>query len=109
EPGLTWVAWWLETVEDMVLRSGYEFPAITELPTAYFHRNVSLTFIDEPLAIQRLRDIIGVENMMWSSDFPHPVTSWPNSKKVIEEQFAGVPADERELILSGNAARVWQL
>ena len=109
EPGLTWVAWWLETVEDMVLRSGYEFPAITELPTAYFHRNVSLTFIDEPLAIQRLRDVIGVENMMWSSDFPHPVTSWPNSKKVIEEQFAGVPADERELILSGNAARVWGL
>jgi hypothetical protein len=37
------------------------------------------------------------------------VTSWPNSQRIIEEQFEGVPADERELILAGNAARVWNL
>ena len=52
----------------------------------------------------RLRDIIGVENMLWSTDFPHPVTSWPNSQRIIEEQFAGVPADERALILAGNGS-----
>jgi predicted TIM-barrel fold metal-dependent hydrolase len=46
---------------------------------------------------------------MWSSDFPHPVTSWPNSRKIVEEQLEGVPADERKLIVSGNAARVWNL
>jgi predicted TIM-barrel fold metal-dependent hydrolase len=70
---------------------------------------VFLTFIEERIALERLRDVIGVENMLWSTDFPHPVTSWPNSQRIIEEQFAGVPADERELILSGNAARVWGL
>jgi uncharacterized protein len=109
EPGLTWVAWWVHIVDDMKLRQGYAYPAITELPSFYFHRNVHLTFIEEEIALQRLRDVLGVENMMWSSDFPHPVTSWPNSKKIIEEQFAGVPEDERELILCGNAARVWNL
>jgi uncharacterized protein len=109
EPGLAWVAWWIHIVDDMATRQGYEFPAITELPSHYFHRNVFLTFIEEELALQRLRDVIGVENMLWSTDFPHPVTSWPNSRKIIEEQFAGVPAEDRELILSGNAARVWNL
>jgi predicted TIM-barrel fold metal-dependent hydrolase len=109
EPGLAWVAWWLTTVDDMVDRSGYVYPAITKRPREYFDRNVFLTFIDEPLAIQRLRDVIGVENMMWSSDFPHPVTSWPNSRKIVEEQFRDVPADERELIVCGSAARVWNL
>ena len=109
EPGLAWVAWWLHIADDMKLRQGYQFPAITELPSFYFHRNMFLTFIEEEIALQRLRDVIGVENMLWSTDFPHPVTSWPNSRKIIEEQFAGVPADERELILSGNAARVWNL
>jgi predicted TIM-barrel fold metal-dependent hydrolase len=109
EPGLTWVAWWVHLVDDMVTRQGYEFPAITELPSFYFHRNVFLTFIEEEIALQRLRDVIGVENMLWSTDFPHPVTSWPNSRKIIDAMFRGVPADERELILSGNAARVWNL
>ena len=109
EPGLTWVAWWIHIADDLKLRQGYQFPAITELPSHYFHRNVFLTFIEEEIALHRLRDVIGVENMMWSSDFPHPVTSWPNSQKIIAEQFDGVPEDERELILCGNAARVWNL
>jgi predicted TIM-barrel fold metal-dependent hydrolase len=109
EPGIAWVGWWLHTVDDMAARQGYKFPAISEKPSFYFHRNMFLTFIDEGLGLHRMRDVIGVENMMWSTDFPHPVTSWPNSRKIIDEQFVDIPADERELILSGNAARVWNL
>lgn len=109
EPGLAWIAWWLHLVDDMQQRQGYDFPAITELPSTYYRRNVSLTFIEEELALQRLRDVLGVENLLWSTDYPHPVTSWPNSQAIIEQQFAGLPADERELILGGNAARVWGL
>jgi predicted TIM-barrel fold metal-dependent hydrolase len=37
------------------------------------------------------------------------VTSWPRSRAITEEIMKDVPADERELILSGNAARVWNL
>ncbi len=109
EPGLGWVAWWLATVDDMVKRQGYRFEHLTELPSFYFHRNMALTYIDEPDAIQLLRHRIGVSNIMWSSDYPHPVTSWPDSRKLIERSFAGVPEDEREAMLSGNAARVWSL
>ena len=109
EPGVAWVAWWLELADDMVARQGYEFPALKMKPTEYFHRNISLTFIDESLGLQRMRDIIGVENLMWSTDFPHPVTSWPNSRQIVEDQFVSIPADEREAILSGNAIRTWNL
>lgn len=111
EPGLGWVAWWLQIADDMVLRQGYANPLITQLPSDYFHRNVFLTFIDEPDVLQspRILERLGVENLMWSTDYPHPVTSWPNSQKVIDETFAGVPAPQRELMLSGNARRVWNL
>ncbi|MCU1648826.1 MAG: putative metal-dependent hydrolase, TIM-barrel fold [Nocardia sp.] len=109
EPGISWVAWWLDTVDDMVKRQGYKYPGLTELPSYYFRRNVSLTFVDEGLGLHRMRDLIGVENIMWSTDYPHPVTSWPNSQKIIEEQFKGIPAEERSLILSGNATRIWNL
>jgi predicted TIM-barrel fold metal-dependent hydrolase len=56
-----------------------------------------------------MRDVLGVENLLWSTDFPHPVTSWPNSRKLVEEQFAGIPDAERSLMLSGNASRIWGL
>jgi len=50
-----------------------------------------------------------VRNMLWSTDYPHPVTSWPNSRALAEVSMAVVPADERELMLSLNSARVWNL
>jgi predicted TIM-barrel fold metal-dependent hydrolase len=109
EPGLAWVAWWLHVVDDMVLRQGYEFPGLSELPSFYFHQNVHLTFIEEDFSLELLRDRIGVQNIMWSSDYPHPVTSWPHSRQVVEKQFHSLPPGERELILSGNAKRVWNL
>jgi predicted TIM-barrel fold metal-dependent hydrolase len=109
EPGLGWMAWWLYIVDDLVRRQGYQFPAITELPSTYYHRQVHLTFIDEPDALQRLRDRLGVRNILWSNDYPHPVSSWPNSRAMVEQQFAGIPVDERELIVCGNARRVWNL
>jgi predicted TIM-barrel fold metal-dependent hydrolase len=109
EPGLAWVAWWLHVTDDMVLRQGYEFPGMSELPSFYFHQNVHLTFIEEDFSLELLRDRIGVRNMMWSSDYPHPVTSWPRSRQVVESQFRSIPSEERELILSRNAKRVWNL
>jgi predicted TIM-barrel fold metal-dependent hydrolase len=109
EPGLGWVAWYVELVDDMVNRQGYVFDRIDELPSAYFHRNVHLTFIEEHTALSKLRHILGVENLLWSTDYPHPVTSWPDSRELVEKQFTGIPADERALMTSGNAARVWNL
>jgi len=109
EPGLGWVAWYLATIDDMVQRQGYVFDRITRRPSEYFHRNMWLTFIEEQTALEKLRDELGVENLLWSTDYPHPVTSWPDSRALVEQQFAGVPAAERELILSGNALRVWNL
>ena len=52
EPGLGWVSWWLYIVDDLTTRQGYEFPAISELPSHYFRQNVFLTFIDEPDAMR---------------------------------------------------------
>jgi predicted TIM-barrel fold metal-dependent hydrolase len=109
EPGLGWVVWYLEVIDDLVARQGYTFDRISRRPSDYFHDNVHLTFIEEHTALEKLRDILGVENLLWSTDYPHPVTSWPDSRALIERQFAGVPADERELMLSGNATRVWNL
>ena len=109
EPGLGWVAWYLYIIDDMATRQKYDLPGITELPSFYFKRNVFLTFIEEPDAVQLLRHRLGTRNIMWSTDYPHPVSSWPNSRKIAAEQTAGMSAEDRDLVLAGNAARVWNL
>lgn len=111
EPGLGWIAWWIYISDDLIGRQGYEAPHIKELPSFYWHRQVHATFIDEPDAVKSdiIRNRLGVENIMWSSDYPHPVSSWPHSRKIVDEMFADIPAKERELIVSGNAKRVWNL
>jgi predicted TIM-barrel fold metal-dependent hydrolase len=109
ESGVGWVAWWLNQVDDMKARQGYEFPGLRYAPSDYFHRNVYLTFIDEPDVLHHAHRILGVENVMWSSDYPHPIGSWPNSRSIIEHVFAGVSDKDRDLVCRANAARVWDL
>jgi hypothetical protein len=46
---------------------------------------------------------------MWSTDFPHDPSDWPNSQATIERNFVGVPEDEKYLALAGNAIRFFKL
>jgi predicted TIM-barrel fold metal-dependent hydrolase len=52
---------------------------------------------------------IGIDKLQWSTDFPHVQCDWPNSRQVIEEQFQGVPEDEKRQIVCDNAVRYFHL
>jgi hypothetical protein len=41
------------------------------------------------------RQFIGVSNIMWSSDYPHTVSTWPHSQAVVRRDFQGVPESEK--------------
>jgi len=75
-------------------------------PSDFFHRNVVLSFQEDAIGI-RLRDVIGVDNMMWGSDYPHSESTFPQSRKILAEILAGVPEDEQAKIVGGNTARVY--
>jgi predicted TIM-barrel fold metal-dependent hydrolase len=105
EPGLGWVPFYLDTLDQMVTH-GYEFPALKDRPSTYLHRNVFLTFMDERRGVEMRHDI-GVDNIMWSTDFPHPACTWPNSRQVVDDLMRGVPDNEAYRLVYGNAARVF--
>jgi len=65
-----------------------------------------LSFQEDAIGI-RLRDAIGVDNMMWGSDYPHSESTFPQSRKILAEILAGVPDEEQAKIVGGNAARVY--
>lgn len=75
-------------------------------PSDFFHENVVLSFQEDAIGI-RLRDVIGVDNMMWGSDYPHSESTFPQSRKILAEILSGVPEDEQAKIAGGNTARVY--
>ena len=56
-----------------------------------------------------MRHQVGVDNMAWSTDFPHHGNDWPYSRRVIDTLFGEVPEEERRKIVCTNAARFWGL
>ena len=75
-------------------------------PSDFFRRNVVLSFQEDAIGI-RLRDVIGVENMMWGSDYPHSESTFPRSRQILSEILEGVPEDEQAKIVGLNTARVY--
>jgi predicted TIM-barrel fold metal-dependent hydrolase len=75
-------------------------------PSDFFHKNVVLSFQEDAIGI-RLRDVIGVDNMMWGSDYPHSESTFPRSREILAEILTGVPADEQARIVGGTTARVY--
>ncbi len=76
------------------------------LPSQYFHRNVFLGFQEDALGIQH-RHIIGVDNLQWGSDYPHPEATFPRTRQILEDILTGCTEEEKAKIAGGNAARVY--
>jgi predicted TIM-barrel fold metal-dependent hydrolase len=107
EPQLYWIPGFLRQL-DRKAAGPYDFPGLRGKPSEYFHRNMACTFMDDEVGLG-LRHLVGLENILWSTDFPHPATTWPNSTSIVDRQFADIPDSERDLICSGNAARIYNL
>jgi predicted TIM-barrel fold metal-dependent hydrolase len=76
-------------------------------PSEYFRRQVYLGASCMPRREAELRHEIGVGNLMWGSDYPHPEGSWPYTREQMVETLRGLPEPEIADILGGNAVRVY--
>jgi len=76
-------------------------------PSEYWARqcHVGASFI-RPMEMA-VRHQVGVDRIMWGSDYPHKEASSPYSREAIALAFAGVPKDEAEQMLSINAAKLY--
>jgi predicted TIM-barrel fold metal-dependent hydrolase len=111
-------AWW---VPDLVTRMDEKWigghttrkfgdllkDGISMKPSEYVDRNcffaASTPGVDE---IAR-RHAIGVGNLLWGNDLPHPEGTYPHTRRWIAERFGAVPADETARILGLNAAGLY--
>src|SRR3954451_2118900 len=111
-------AWWVpDTIRKMdekyvgghnTRKFGNAFrETLTMKPSDYVDRNcwfaASTPGVDD---IER-RDLIGIGNIMWGNDLPHPEGMFPYTRHWIRERFHDVPEAETRKILGLNAADVY--
>jgi uncharacterized protein len=73
-----------------------------------WRRQCKATFQFDPIGT-KLVDDIGVETLMWGSDYPHTDGVWPESSKYIKEQFAGLAPEVVHKIPCENAGKFYGL
>jgi predicted TIM-barrel fold metal-dependent hydrolase len=105
-----WVGWFLQRLDWAMHRVPPSSlpPEITEAPSSYFHKNFTVTFEDDLIGIMT-REQIGVDNLMWGSDYPHHDSIFPRSQQVLDDIFDGVPDEERYAITVANACKLYNL
>jgi predicted TIM-barrel fold metal-dependent hydrolase len=93
--------------ESQEAKFGEAAPELSLRPSEYWARqcHVGSSFIRRPEV--ELRHDVGVDRIMWGSDFPHLEGCWPWSRQHLRLAFAGVPEDEVRAMVGVNAAHVY--
>ena len=86
-----------------------ERPEFELRPSDYFRRQVYGCYWFEKIGPQRLLDLVGVDNIMFETDFPHPTCLYGNVQETIEESLGQVSEDVRRRILYDNAAELYRI
>ncbi len=118
EQGTSWVPGTLQNLDwfakrmriETAAESHFGGEAVAKLsltPSEYFHRNcyIGASFI-RPVE-SALRHEVGVDRIMWGSDYPHTEGSYPYSREALRASFAGAPEQEVRTMLGDTAARVY--
>lgn len=108
ETGLGWVSSVLEACDYEWEKRHLWTEGILNRPSELFRRQIFVDFWFETVGIQ-LREYIGVDNILWESDFPHITSTYPNSWNAVEHSLAGVSPADREKVLFRNATRLYRL
>jgi predicted TIM-barrel fold metal-dependent hydrolase len=105
EAGIGWIPYILWRM-DGEWEDQFKDLTLTMPPSAYWRRQCFATYQTDPVGV-KLVDELGVDTIMWGSDFPHPDGIWPDSREYIQRELGHLPADIRHKIVCGNAARLY--
>jgi predicted TIM-barrel fold metal-dependent hydrolase len=107
ETGSAWLAWVTTTMDEIYEKHHmWAQPKLRARPSDYVKRHVHVTFQNDPVGVHN-RAFTGVEALLWGSDYPHPEGTWPNSRRLVAEQLAGVPEEEQRKIAGATCAKLF--
>ncbi len=110
ESGIGWIPFLLESLdyEWSETNAQSEFD-LSMPPSGYFKRQVFGCFWFEKTAPKKLIDVVGEDNVLFETDFPHPTCLYPNVREQILEVTADWSDTRRRKILQDNAAALYKI
>ena len=111
ESGIGFIPFLLESV-DYAFEYGNlrkEKPHFTMKPSEYFRRQVYGCYFFEEHAPQHLLEDIGVDNVLFETDYPHPICLYGNVREKIDAGLAGKDAETRRKVLFDNAQKLYKV
>lgn len=110
ESGMGWVPFALEALEHQFDEMLPRFSKVLgRRPWAYFRDHFFCTFWFEKVAPKLLLETIGVDNVMFETDFPHPTSLYPGVQEHLVDVLGGYDFAVKKKVLQDNAARLYRL
>ena len=109
ENDLGWLPYFLERLDYLLERRKVLYQPVLSgkyAPSELVLRNVFFTFIRDHSWVPS-RKCLRLDHIMWGSDYPHTDSTWPDSRKVLQEALAGLPHEERQQVTLDNAIRLY--
>lgn len=115
ESGAGWLPWVVEELDYRHWRT-WEAAAFYKdkggipyktKPSELFKRQIYATFQQSPVTM-RLLEFYG-DNLLWATDYPHPDSIWPNSRKIMQETMGHLPPAMVKKLTHDNAAKLYGL
>ena len=111
ECGAGWVPFVTERMDveyhDNLLDQKFN-PPLQMKPSDYWFQHGATTFQEDP-TVGYMAEFIGVDNLMWGSDYPHPDGVWPDSQKVIKETMGQLKPEVLQKLLRDNAVKRYRM
>ncbi len=107
ESGIGWIPYVLQRMDHEYV-DRFKGLGLKMKPSAYWRRQCRATFQDDDVGT-KLLDELGIENVMWGSDYPHPDGVFPDSQHYIERQFGHLPLPVRRKIICDNVGKFYGL
>jgi predicted TIM-barrel fold metal-dependent hydrolase len=109
ENEIGWMPFWLGQCDKAFKRHRHsEKLTIDKPPSEYFRRQIYATFFNDPVGA-KLFSWWGCDNFMWSNDYPHQNSTWPNSRDVIARDMGHLDVADREKLLNSNVTELYQI
>ncbi|AFR49414.1 amidohydrolase family protein [Gordonia sp. KTR9] len=106
EGGIGWVPYMLERMDQTWNKHRfYQNINQTVKPSDLFAKHLFGCFIDDEHGLVN-RNLVGIDNITWESDYPHSDSNWPNSRKVVHDLMIDVPDDEVHKIVELNSRKL---
>jgi predicted TIM-barrel fold metal-dependent hydrolase len=115
EAGLAWVPsmiqgldiWYQRTRDGRRLTGEVPITLPKMLPSDYFHRQIWISFVDDPLGVKMIGGVLDENKIMFGSDYPHPASTWPDSGKVLAESRQSLSAAIWQKVFRDNARELF--